>query len=173
MIAASAFFVSVLFLSSLTALAQTDGQKAHAKLHNAQGKTVGTATLTESNGGVRIAANLRDLPQGQHALHIHAVGTCTPPNFESAGDHFNPYGKQHGLQDPDGAHAGDLPNIVVEPDGTVSISTVAQHVTLASGKNSLLREQGTALVIHAKADDHRTDPSGNSGDRIACGVITK
>jgi Cu-Zn family superoxide dismutase len=172
-IKSSAFFVGILLLSSLTALAQTDGQKAHAEFHNAQGKAVGTATLTEGDGGVRIVANFRNLPKGQHAFHIHAVGTCTPPDFETAGDHFNPYGKQHGLQDSDGAHAGDLTNIAVEPDGTASVSTVAPHVTLDSGKNSLLQGQGTALVIHAKADDYKTDPSGNSGDRIACGVITK
>jgi Cu-Zn family superoxide dismutase len=159
-IKSSAFFVGILLLSSLTALAQTDGQKAHAEFHNAQGKAVGTATLTEGDGGVRIVANFRNLPKGQHAFHIHAAGTCTPPDFETAGDHFN-------------AHAGDLTNIAVEPDGTASVSTVAPHVTLDSGKNSLLQGQGTALVIHAKADDYKTDPSGNSGDRIACGVITK
>jgi superoxide dismutase, Cu-Zn family len=108
-----------------------------------------------------------------HAFHIHDKGDCTSHDFMSAAGHFNPFGKQHGLKNPQGPHAGDLPNLTVGPDGRGSASTVATLVTLKEGKNSLLQPGGTSLMIHEKADDDVSDPAGNAGARIACGPITK
>lgn len=146
---------------------------AHADLVDASGKSAGTASLTQTKGGVRITAKLKGLPPGTHGMHIHNVGKCDPPGFTTAGGHFNPEGKQHGMKDSMGPHAGDLPNFDVSSDGTATVSTVAAHATLGQGPNSLFHDGGTSLVIHASADDYMTDPSGNSGARIACGVIQK
>src|SRR5438132_1606063 len=141
-------------------------QSARAVLKDAQGKVVGTATLNEVPGGVRIAAQVRGLKPGMHGFHIHAVGKCEPPAFTSAGAHFNPHDKKHGHKNPEGAHAGDLPNLVVGSNGAGSLDAVAVGTTL----NDVT---GLALVIHADPDDEMTDPAGNSGARVACGVITK
>ena len=148
-------------------------QTATAELRNAQGEAVGTASLTEAPQAVRILLTIAKLPPGRHGIHIHAVGTCDPPSFASAGGHFNPTGKQHGWMNPAGAHAGDLPNLVVGADGAAQVEVYAPHVTLADGPESLLQPAGTAVVIHAGPDDEATDPAGNSGNRIACGVIHK
>lgn len=113
----------------------------------------------------------RGLPTGNHGIHIHAVGRCDPPDFMSAGAHFNPTNRQHGLQNPNSPHASDLPNLQVGADGTGRLDALDRDVTLASGANSLFDADGSALVIHAGEDDNMTDPAGNSGGRIARGII--
>lgn len=145
---------------------------ATAELRNAQGQPVGTATLTDVGGGVRVIVEARNLPPGDKGVHIHEVGRCEPP-FTTAGGHFNPGKRQHGLQNPAGPHAGDLPNITIGTDGTGRLETVTDRVTLGGGATSLFDADGSAIVIHAAPDDHRTDPAGNSGARIACGVIVR
>ena len=148
------------------------GATARATFVNAQGQPAGTATLTSTGDGVFVSAQLRSLPEGTHGMHVHQVGRCEPP-FESAGDHFNPANRQHGFLNPAGQHAGDLPNITVRSDGTAAADHHASDLTLSDGGNALLDGDGAALVIHAGVDDYRTDPSGNSGPRIACGVVTR
>ena len=154
-----------------SAIAQQTPHAAHADIVNAQGQKIGTATIHQSGKGVRINVEVSQLPPGTHGIHIHAVGKCEGPDFTTAGPHFNPTSKKHGKDNPDGPHAGDLLNIEVAADGIAKAALSDPSVTLASGPNSLLSEGGTALVIHAKVDDYRTDPAGNSGARIACGVI--
>ena len=151
------------------------GQAARAELRNAQGEPVGTATLSDDPEGVGIRLQLSKLPPGTHGLHIHAVGRCDPPDFTSAGGHFNPEVRKHGLQNPEGAHTGDLPNLTVTGNGSANVELLARDVVLGSATNShsLFPPTGTSLVIHANADDGKTDPAGNAGARIACGVITR
>jgi Cu-Zn family superoxide dismutase len=146
---------------------------AKAVLINDQGQKVGEATFTETPQGVKIMVKVENLPPGVHALHIHEKGKCEYPGFASAGGHFNPFDKKHGLKNPQGPHAGDLPNLTLGADGKGTYETVASLVTLKPGKNSLFQEGGTSLVIHANPDDDMTDPAGNAGARIACGPITR
>jgi Cu-Zn family superoxide dismutase len=170
----ASFFAAVVWLACTTvALAQDRLPMAQVELHDSRGELVGIAVLTETTDGVRVVASVRGLPPGYHGLHIHETGKCEPPDFKSAGEHFDPYGAQHGLKNPKGSHAGDLPNLLVAPDGTGVLVAYAPLVTLRTGGNSLLRDGGTAMIIHSQADDQLTDPSGNSGDRLACGVIAR
>ena len=141
-------------------------------LKDSDGNSVGTAELIEEEDALRIMVDAKNLPEGTHGFHFHEKGVCEAPDFESAGGHFNPTGASHGLDHEDGPHAGDLPNLEVGPDGTVKEEFFVDNLTLLAGEeNSLFHEGGTSLVIHAEADDGKTQPSGNSGDRIACGVV--
>lgn len=146
---------------------------ALAVLIDANGRKVATASFTEIDGGVRIVVDARGLPPGEKGVHLHAVGRCDPPAFTSAGAHLNPLPRQHGLLNPLGPHAGDLPNITLGADGRGRLETFTDRVTLGAGPTSLFDGDATAMVIHADPDDFRTDPAGNSGPRIACGVLIK
>jgi Cu-Zn family superoxide dismutase len=146
---------------------------AHADIVNAAGDKIGTATFVPSAGGVRVDIDVSQLPPGTHGVHIHAVGKCEGPAFTTAGAHLNPANKKHGRDNPAGPHNGDLPNIEVGPDGKATTSLLDTNVTLSDGPNSLFPAGGASIVIHATQDDYKTDPTGNSGARIACGVIQK
>ena len=166
----------ILLLWSSQGYGETSSPSAKATLHNAKGEEVGSATVNAYDTDIpSITLDVHGLSPGEHAFHIHTVGKCDPPDFQSAGPHFNPYGKKHGLKNLEGAHAGDLPNLTVGADGTAHVTDVEiLGATLAEGgENSLFHEGGTSVVIHASPDDEVTDPAGNAGARIACGVIEK
>jgi superoxide dismutase, Cu-Zn family len=144
---------------------------ATAELKTADGKDVGIVALTQTGDGVRLKLAFKGLPPGEHALHVHSVGKCEAP-FTSAGPHFNPDQKKHGLKSPEGHHAGDMANIVVPANGNLTQTVVNKDITLEKDKpNSVFQNGGTAIVVHANKDDEMTDPAGNAGDRVACGVI--
>lgn len=167
-------FAVLLALFVATALASAKEKPKVVELKNAKGESVGTATIAPRGHAVAIKLNLMNLPAGEHAFHVHQNAKCDPPDFKSAGGHFNPNLKKHGLMNPEGSHNGDMMNITASKKGTVKGTVRNDQVTLEEGAaNSLFANGGTAIVIHAKADDLRTDPSGNAGDRIACGAITK
>lgn len=145
---------------------------AMAVLYNAQKEKVGTAHLTETKEGVKIHIMASTLSPKAHGFHIHEVAKCVAPGFESAGEHYNPGKRQHGFDNPKGFHAGDLPNLEVNKDGMVTATAVTKNVTLQKGQpNSVFDQNGSSIVIHEQADDYKTDPAGNSGKRVACGVI--
>lgn len=161
---------SVLAAGLVFAAPSFAADKATAILMDPDGKEVGTVTLTAVPTGVLLDADLTALPPGDHAFHIHAVGKCEPPDFKSAGGHFNPEEDKHGLENPAGPHAGDMPNIHVPETGKLRIEVLNQMVHLSQG---LFDPDGAAIVIHQGGDDYRTDPAGAAGPRIACGVITR
>ena len=147
---------------------------ARAELRRADGQVVGTATFTEIGSALRVLLEVQGLPPGAKGVHVHAVGTCEGPAFTSAGAHFNPDGRQHGaLNHPRGPHAGDLPNITVGTDGRGRLESTTELMSLGSGPSSVFDADGSAIIVHAAPDDFRTDPTGNSGARIACGVIVR
>jgi Cu-Zn family superoxide dismutase len=154
-------------------LAQGAPETAKAELKMADGMSVGTATLTETPHGVLMHVVLTGVPEGVHAFHVHTTGKCEAPGFTTAGGHFNPAAKQHGAENAMGMHAGDMPNVTVPAGGKLTFDVLNPDVTLKAGPNSLFDADGSALMLHATADDYKGDPAGNAGARIACGVITK
>ena len=158
--------------ASMSGAPATDNT-ARAELRNAGGQPVGTATLTQVGSVVRVVVEAQGLPRGAHAVHVHSVGKCDPPDFASAGPHFNPMGRQHGALNSQGPHAGDLPNMEVGADGKGRLESTTELLSLGSGTTSVFDADGSSLVIHAAPDDFKTDPTGNSGARVACGVIVK
>ena len=141
-----------------------------ATMRDSAGRELGSVTLTETAQGIAIAGTLRGLPPGEHGFHLHTTGQCTP-TFEAAGGHWNPTGTQHGSANPRGPHLGDMPNVTVGADSSVTIQTTTPGGTLR-GTNALLDADGAAVMVHATADDNRTDPSGAAGGRIACGAVS-
>ncbi|MGD9882245.1 MAG: superoxide dismutase family protein [Reyranella sp.] len=142
-------------------------------MKDASGKEVGKVDLTETPHGVLIKLSLKGFPAGERAFHIHAVGKCEPP-FNSAGGHFNPTGRKHGMAAAEGAHAGDMPNLFVPANGELIVEVANPAITLVESKpNSVFDSDGSAIIIHAGPDDYKADPTGNAGDRVACGLIAK
>lgn len=166
--------VATVALSCLVGTAAVSAQMKHVDIKDAKGTNVGMAMISPARGGgISVELTLRGLPPGEHGLHLHDVAKCEGPGFKSAGDHFNPAKKKHGLSNPDGPHAGDMPNFTVPANGSVQTTITAKNLTMGSEPNSIYANGGTALVIHERADDGKTDPAGNAGNPIACGVITK
>jgi Cu-Zn family superoxide dismutase len=157
----------------LAGTAVVSAQMKHVDLKDAKGASVGMAMISPAKGGgVSIDLTLKGLPPGEHGVHLHSVAKCEPP-YTSAGTHFNPTNKKHGLSNPDGPHAGDMPNFTVAANGTAQTTITNKNVTMGAEPNSIYAGGGTALIVHEKADDQKTDPSGNAGNPIACGAITK
>lgn len=149
------------------------GVPVTASFNGGDGRLLGSVTVSEDGAGLVMNISGVGMPAGVHGIHLHEKGLCGGPKFESAGAHWNPGNKKHGRDNPEGAHAGDLANLTVAADGTATVSIPVAGAKMASGNMMLADADGTALVIHAKADDYQTDPSGESGDRIACAVLTK
>ncbi|MHA6766363.1 superoxide dismutase family protein [Sphingobium ummariense] len=145
---------------------------AHAQLKAGDGSTRGEATVTEAADGLHVLVKAQGLTPGIHAVHVHTTGTCTPPDFTSAGGHWNPTNHKHGKDNPQGMHMGDMPNMLAGSDGVGEMEYVIPGGTISSGATPLLDADGAAVVIHAQADDNMTDPAGNAGGRVACGVLS-
>jgi Cu-Zn family superoxide dismutase len=167
--------IGAMTLPALLALSASAARNKGLEVNfkNSQGQDAGTATLTPAGNGVKVKLNLTNLPEGEHALHVHQNAKCDGPDFKTAGGHFNPDNKEHGTKNPKGPHAGDMPmNLQVMADGTDHVSFVTNSISLKKdAKNSVFANGGAAFVIHEKADDMMTDPTGNAGGRIACAVI--
>ncbi len=161
---------ALVLLAGCATIAPSGPRAAAVTLRDGHGAVVGTATLTEVGGAVRVVLEVRGLAAGVHGVHVHEIGRCEPPTFTSAGGHFNPDRRQHGLHNPRGPHAGDLPNITVG-GGIGRLETTTERFTIRPGPTSVLDANGSALIVHGSPDDERTDPTGNSGSRAACGVI--
>lgn len=162
-------------LLSACATRATDPQPAtfaSAAIINASGAPAGSAVITQSNSGLVLTLKLSGLAPGVHGVHFHTTGSCEGPAFTTAGAHLNPHGKQHGTNNPQGSHLGDLPNITADTDGKVEVS-IPLNAPASELEEFLIDTDGTAIVVHASADDYLTDPSGNSGGRIACGVLRR
>ena len=166
--------VIISLLMAFAGAAGAQGEQATAQLEDTDGNPVGTANFLEGPQGVTINVTLqpgqRALEPGEHGIHIHEKGDISP-DFEAAGEHFNPTNAQHGFNNPQGPHAGDLENIIVNDDGSANYTTTNNRITLSGGENSILDSDGSAFVIHQSADDYQTDPAGNSGDRVVAGII--
>jgi Cu-Zn family superoxide dismutase len=160
---------AIMALSACTTYGSARVERATVSIRDATGRDLGTLSLTPTTGGLLLSGTVRGLPPGTHGIHLHTTGQCEPP-FASAGGHWNPASRQHGTQNPAGPHLGDMPNIVAGPDGSATVNVMTPGGTLR-GADAVLDADGTAVVIHERVDDYRTDPSGNSGNRIACGVV--
>ena len=165
------FLCTVLTAAGCASLRTSAPATATASLRSSTGSEIGTLRLDAVPGGVRVSGLLTGLTPGAHGIHFHAVGRCDAPEFTSAGPHFNPAGRKHGLTNPDGPHAGDMPAIAAGTDGRATVDFVSRLATLDGATTGLLDADGTAVVVHAANDDQRTDPSGNTGARIACGLV--
>ena len=159
--------------ATLLAVGPVGAQSANAVLVDPDGNEIGNVALEQLEQGVRIFAQAEGLPPGVHAFHIHETGQCEGPDFKSAGGHYNPTGVQHGWNNPEGHHAGDLPNVHVQEDGVLAVEYFTDAVTLGEGDTSVYDDDGSAIVMHEGPDDYQTDPAGDAGARIACGVITQ
>lgn len=159
-------------LSCTAAIAAKKEPSATATLTKADGTAAGKAVFTQKAEGVWLKVDVMGIQPGKHGIHLHTVGKCDAPDFASAGGHWNPMHKMHGFESPQGSHMGDLPNLEVDAKGNGKFEALVHGATLDAGAMGLFDSDGTALVIHAGPDDNRTDPSGNSGGRVACGVVT-
>ncbi|MEK4744881.1 MULTISPECIES: superoxide dismutase family protein [unclassified Bacillus (in: firmicutes)] len=166
-------FFSCCLLFLMAGCDQGKPKEIDVKLHNASGDEVGTAKVVQQTSGVKITIKAEGFTPGPHGIHVHEIGECKAPRFESSGNHFNPDNKEHGLLNPKGAENGDLPNVVADGSGKIKAEIDAPHITLEEGKTTIHRKDGASIIITENADDGMTQPTGKSGGRIACGVIVK